>query len=552
MHQIALRCQDLTIGELSPAPHGEILLDSASCEGPTFAKCLCAIWTHGVQGLQTIGNQAGDEFMTSTQIEVKDYRYFAGNQWRKAADDQFFEVHEPYSGQLFARVAAGSRADAKAAVDAAATAFPAWADSTPATRANLFLKASEIVRRRRTEIAEILARETGSTISFSTFQMDLVAATLQQVAGWVYLPHGEVLATNQPGTHSIGVRRPLGVCASFTPWNGANILSWRAVISPVAAGNTVVVKPSEFAPVSAGIMLAEVAEEAGFPAGVINVVTHAPGAAAAIADEFFDRPEVRVINLIGGVKTARMLSERAGRTLKRTVLELGGFNPMIILDDVDMDYAVRTATFGSFFHQGQICLNTRRIIIQRKIADEFLEKFAARTKTLPSGDPQDPKTIIGPLITPAAVKLVDDRVKEAVAKGAMLHTGGAFEGQIYQPTILSNVALDTAIANEETFGPVVVVEAVDTPEEAVAAANRTLYGLTSSILAGNTYKAFELAPKVLAGIVNVNSPTVNDEIHAPMGGVRDSGWGRTGPRSLDDFSDLIWINSHSGQRLYPF
>jgi acyl-CoA reductase-like NAD-dependent aldehyde dehydrogenase len=299
-------------------------------------------------------------------------------------------------------------------------------------------------------------------------------------------------------------------------------------------------------------MLAEVAEEAGFPAGVINVVTHAPGAAAAMADEFFDRPEVRVINLIGGVKTARMLAERAGRLLKRTVMELGGFNPMIILDDVDVDYAVRTATFGSFFHQGQICLNTRRIIVQRKIAGEFLEKFVERTKTLPSGDPGNPKTIIGPLITPAAVKLVDDRVKEAIAKGAVLQAGGKFEGQIYQPTILTNVPLDAAIANEETFGPVVVVEVVDTAEQAVEAANRTLYGLTSSILAGDTYKAFELAPKILAGIVNVNSPTVNDEIHAPMGGVRDSGWGRTGPDSLKEFEDLIWINSHSGQRQYPF
>jgi acyl-CoA reductase-like NAD-dependent aldehyde dehydrogenase len=490
--------------------------------------------------------------MNPKQGDVKEYSYFAGNQWRRAADSQTFEVHEPYSGKLFARVAAGTRADARSAVDAAAKAFPAWAESTPAEKARLFLKASDIVRRRRTEIAEALARETGSTISFSTFQMDLVAATLQQVAGWVYLPKGEVLETNQPNTHSIGLRRPLGVCASFTPWNGANILSWRAVISPVAAGNTVVVKPSEFAPVSAGIMVAEVAEEAGFPAGVINVVTHAPGSAAGIADEFFDRPEVRVINLIGGVKTARMLTERAGRTLKRTVMELGGFNPMIILDDVDMDYAVRSATFGSFFHQGQICLNTRRIIVQRKIYDEFLGKFAARTKTLPSGDPLDPKTIIGPIITRDAVKMIDDRVKDALARGAKAHTGAKHEGQIYFPTILTDVPLDAAIANEETFGPVVVVEAVDTPEEAIAAANRTMYGLTSSIFSGNTYKALEMAPKVLAGIVNVNSPTVNDEIHAPMGGVRDSGWGRTGPRSLDDFSDLIWINSHSGQKQYPF
>jgi acyl-CoA reductase-like NAD-dependent aldehyde dehydrogenase len=483
---------------------------------------------------------------------VTEYRYFAGGQWRSAVGNRFFDVHQPYDQALYARVAAGGRAEAAIAVDAAAKAFAAWAQTTPAERARLFFKAAEIVKRRRAETAQILAQETGSTISFATFQQDLVAATIEQAAGWMYLPKGEVLASNAPGSHSIGVRRPLGVVASFTPWNGANVLSWRAVISPVAAGNTVVVKPSEFAPISAGLILAEIAEEAGFPPGVINVVTHAPGAAAEIADVFFESPEVRVINLIGGVKTARMLAKRAGETLKRTTMELGGYNPMIILDDVDVDYAVRSATFGSFFHQGQICLNTRRIIVQRKIAGEFLEKFVARTKSLPSGDPQDHRTIIGPLITPAAVKLVDDRVKEAVAKGAKLHTGGVFEGQIYQPTILSDVPLDSTVANEETFGPVVVVEVVDTPEEAVAAANRTMYGLTSSILAGDTYKAFELAPKILAGIVNVNSPTVNDEIHAPMGGVRDSGWGRTGPDSLKEFQDVIWINSHSGQRQYPF
>jgi acyl-CoA reductase-like NAD-dependent aldehyde dehydrogenase len=485
-------------------------------------------------------------------MSVRTYTYYAGGEWRPATSGRTFDVHQPFSGQLYAKVAAGGAEDARIAVQAAADAFPAWSQTTPAERAGLFLKAGEIVKRRRSEIAEVLARETGSTISFATFQQDLVAATLQQAAGWVFRSKGEVLQTNQPGLHSIGVRRPLGVVASFTPWNGANVLSWRAVISPVAAGNTVVVKPSEFAPISAGLMLAEIAEEAGFPKGVINVVSHAAGAAGEIADVFFESPDVRVINLIGGVKTARMLAERAGRTLKRTVLELGGYNPMLILDDVDVDYAVRTATFGSFFHQGQICLNTRRIIIQRKIYAEFLEKFVARTKTLPSGDPLNPKTLIGPLITRAALELVDGRVKEAVAKGATLHTGGTFEGLIYQPTILTDVPLDAAVANEETFGPVVVVEAVDTPEDAITAANRTMYGLTSSILAGDTYKAFEMAPKILAGIVNVNSPTVNDEIHAPMGGVRDSGWGRTGPESLNDFTDVIWINAHSDQHQFPF
>src|SRR6202171_3514848 len=219
--------------------------------------------------------------------EVRTYKYYAGGEWRPATSGKTFDVHQTFGGQLYAKVAAGGAEDARIAVQAAADAFPAWSQTTPAERASLFLKAGEIVKRRRAEIADVLARETGSTISFATFQQDLVAATIEQAAGWMYMPKGEVLETNIPGAHSIGVRRPLGVVASFTPWNGANVLSWRAVISPVAAGNTVVVKPSEFAPVSAGIMLAEVAEEAGFPAGVINVVTHAPGAGGAIGGALF-------------------------------------------------------------------------------------------------------------------------------------------------------------------------------------------------------------------------------------------------------------------------
>jgi len=419
------------------------------------------------------------------------YQWYAGGQWRDAPRLQpvrrFRAVHrQPVRPRPRLRLRV-----AKIAIAAANDAFPAWAGTPPAEKARLFFKAAEIVRRRRGEIAESLARETCSTIPFSTFQQDLVAAALEQAANWVYLPKGEVLQSNLPDTHSIGVRRPLGVVASFTPWNGANILAWRAVLNPLAAGCTVVVKPSEFAPISAGLVVAEIAEEAGFPPGVINVVPHAPGAAAALADEFFASDEVRCINLIGGVKTARMLAERAGRTLKRTVLELGGYNPMIILDDVD--YAVRMATFASFFHQGQICLNTRKIIIQRGIYDEFLSKFVERTRTLAAGDPLDPATIIGPLVTQAAVDLMDERVKEAVSLGATLHTGGTHEGLVYHPTILTDVPYEATASNEETFGPLVIVEPAGTPEDAVAVANRVHYGLTSTILAADTYKAFELA-----------------------------------------------------------
>jgi acyl-CoA reductase-like NAD-dependent aldehyde dehydrogenase len=491
--------------------------------------------------------------MTETitrSTDVRSYQWFADGQWRDGPG--VFDDFEPYTGAVYAHAPNCGATEAKIAIGAANAAFPAWADTPPVEKARLFFKAAEIVRRRREEIAEILARETGSTIPFSTFQQDLVAATLEQAANWVFLPKGEVLASNLPNTHSFGVRRPLGVVASFTPWNGANILSWRAVLNPLAAGCTVIVKPSEFSPISAGLMIAEIAEEAGFPPGVVNVVPHAPGAAGPIADEFFASNDVRCINLIGGVKTARLLAQRAGQTLKRTCLELGGYNPMLILDDVDVDYAVRMATFGSFFHQGQICLNTRKIIIQRGIYDEFLEKFVARTKTLPSGDPLDPHTIIGPLVHQGAVDVMDERINEAVKLGATLHTGGTHEGLVYQPTILTDVSYEATASNEETFGPLVIVEAVDTPEDAVAVANRVQYGLTSTILAGDTYKAFELAPKVLHGIVNVNSPTVNDEIHAPMGGVRDSGWGRTGPDSVNDFTDVIWINTTSSERQFPF
>ena len=311
-------------------------------------------------------------------------------------------------------------------MDAASQAFPGWSQTAPAERARLFLKAAEIVKRRRTEIAEVLARETGSTISFATFQQDLVAATLEQVAGWVYLPKGEVLESNVPGMHSIGVRRALGVVACFTPWNGANVLSWRAVISPIAAGNTVVVKPSEFAPISAGLMLAEVAEEAGFPAGVVNVVPHAPRSRRRHCRRVLRSPRGASHQPdrrrqdgthAGGARRAHLEAHRAGaRRLqpddhpRRRRRRLRG---------------PHARPSARFFHQGQICMNTRRIIVQREDRRRLPRAGSwLGPDSLPGGDPLDPKTIIGPLITRDAVKLIDDRVKEAVARGATVHTGG--------------------------------------------------------------------------------------------------------------------------------
>ncbi len=491
--------------------------------------------------------------MTSTIVRqnVPTFDHFVNGEWSPAGSGTHFDDYEPYTGELYAMVADCDRDDARRAIAAAQSAFAEWSELAPMKKVDLFLKAADIVDARRAEFALTLAKETGCTLFFANFQQDLVIQTLRQAANWVYQPKGDILQSDVPGTYSTAVRKPLGVVASFTPWNGANILSWRAVLAPIAAGNTVVVKPSELAPISAGLMVAQVAKEAGFPPGVINIVTHAPGKAAPIADEFFENPDVRCINFIGSVQTARMLAERAGRVLKRSVMELGGYNPMIILEDVDMDYAVRVAAFSAFFHQGQICMNARKILVHRSIYDEFLTKLTAKTKQLPQGDPEAPDTIVGPLITWDAVKLVHARVQDALDKGATLVTGGTYDGQVYAPTILTDVSDDAVASCEETFGPVTIVQPVDSAEEALDIANSSMYGLTSSILSGDTYRGFELAGKIKTGAVHVNIPTVDDEIQAPIGGVRDSGWGRTGPYCVDDFTDLIWINVQSGQRDLP-
>jgi acyl-CoA reductase-like NAD-dependent aldehyde dehydrogenase len=476
--------------------------------------------------------------------------YIAGR-WTDP-DARTFDDFDPYSGDVYARISAGGPDEARRAVAAADAAFPAWAALTPAEKQRLFLRAAAVVDERRAEIAETMARETGCTLPFADFQQDLVMAMLQHAAQWVYLPKGEVLQSDVAGTLSMTVRRPLGVVASFTPWNGANVLAWRAALLPLAAGNTVVMKPSEEAPISAGLIVAEIAEAAGFPPGVLNVVAHAPGEAGPIADVFFDSDEVRCINFIGSVPTGRMLAERAGRTLKRTVMELGGYNPMIVLADADLEYAVDVATFSAFLHQGQVCLNARKILVEDSLYDRFVERFTAKTRSLPVGDPREPSTVLGPLINDRARDMVHARVTDALTRGATLVTGGEFTGRVYQPTILVDVPEAATVSQEETFGPVVIVQRVRDADEALQIVNQSLYGLTSSIISGDTFRAMELAAQIKSGAVHVNIPTVDDEIQSPVGGVRDSGWGRSGPHAMDDFTDLVWINAQSGKRTLPF
>jgi acyl-CoA reductase-like NAD-dependent aldehyde dehydrogenase len=449
-------------------------------------------------------------------------------------------------------VPAGAREDARLAVEAAAAAFPAWAQAPPAQRQQIFLKAADILERRAEEVASWLIRETGSAFGFSMFQLHFVPGLFRQAAALAYAPIGEVIPSDT-GAFAMGLRRPVGVVGAIAPWNAALILSARSIAGPLALGNSVVLKPSEHSPYAGGLLWGEIFAEAGLPAGVLNIVTHAPGGAAPIGDEFVESPHVRRINFTGSSPTGRKLAEAAGRQLKRVVLELGGYNPLVVLADADIEYAVNAAAFGAFMHQGQICMSARRIIVERPIADAFVQKLVEKTKGLKTGNPGDHDTVIGPLISEDALELVRSRVEEAVVKGATVLAGGEAIGSCYQATLLADVPADSDFANHETFGPVAAIEIVDDADEAIARANATSYGLSAGIITTDTDRGLALAQQIEAGIVHVNDQTVGDEPQMPFGGVKDSGFGRFGGTAVvGEFTEVHWITVQSGSHPFPF
>jgi acyl-CoA reductase-like NAD-dependent aldehyde dehydrogenase len=351
----------------------------------------------------------------------------------------------------------------------------------------------------------------------------------------------------------MGLRRPAGVVGAFAPWNAALILSARSIAAPLALGNTVVLKPSEWAPVSGGLVWGEIFAEAGLPPGVLNIVTHAPGAAPPVVNAIIEHPAVRRLNFTGSSAVGRIIAEAAGRQLKRVVLELGGSNPLIVLADADLDYAVDASAWGAFLHQGQICMSARRIIVEQPIADEFVSRLTEKTGGLKAGDPKEHDTIIGPLISEQALETVRKRVDDAVAAGARVLAGGEAVGPCYQATLVADVPPDSELARIETFGPVAAVEVVDSPEAAVARANATAYGLSAGIITGDRDRGFALARQIESGIVHVNDQTVADEPQMPFGGVKDSGFGRFGGQAvIDEFTELRWVTVRSGTHPFPF
>lgn len=485
-------------------------------------------------------------------MTAKKYKMYIGGEWVEAASGQTFEDMNPYTGEVYAHLPAGKCEDARRAIEAAKKAFPEWANTPPSLKRKIFLKAADIMERRQDELVKAMMEEVGGTIGISMFQMFFVPGLYRMAAAAAYDVKGEIIPADHANSFFMAVRQPAGVVSCFGPFNVPYILCSRSFALPVAYGNTAVLKPSEEASVTGGILLAEIFEEAGLPPGVLNVITCSREDAVEVGDEMISNPAVRRISFTGSTEVGRIIAEKAGRHLKRAVLELGGKDPLIVLADADLDYAVEAAAWGAFMHQGQICMSTERIIVEKPIADRFTEKLKERALALPMGDPTNPATAIGPLINQRAVDLVHAHVQEAVAAGAELVCGGTHDNLIYHPTIVTDVKPDMRLFTDQTFGPVAPIVVVNDAEEALAVANNSKYGLSSGIITRDFTRALDLAMRLETGMVHIGDQTINDEPQAPFGGVKGSGYGRFGGQAaLDEFTELRWINVQRVPRTFP-
>jgi vanillin dehydrogenase len=484
-----------------------------------------------------------------TTEPVKTYSLYIDGKWSGAADGAVADDFNPATGALFARVAQAGRADALRAVEAAYKARESWARMIVSERAAILLRAADILATRVDEYREVLIDESGSTFGKSMFEVFYCIDLLRSAAGDARHIFGETLPHSMNGQVGMTIRQPLGVIGGIAPFNAPFLLAMKKVALALAAGNCFVLKPSEETPVI-GLKIAELFEAAGLPPGVLNVVT---GPARDVAGVLLSDPRVRMITFTGSTQVGKIIAVEAAKYLKKITLEMGGKNPLIVLRDADVDYAVRAGCFGIYFHQGQVCMANSRIIVEAPVFDEFCEKFAARAQTYKVGDPHDPQTVIGPLIRRTQCGFIDEQVKDAVAKGARVLTGGTHQDNFYQPTVVAGVTPDMRIYGEESFGPITSIIKAGSSEEALAIANDTSYGLASGIITNDLQKAMDLALRLESGMVHINDTTVADEPHVPFGGIKNSGVGREGGRySMEEMTELKWITVQLGQRQFPF
>jgi len=471
-----------------------------------------------------------------------------GGQARAASNGAVFERHNPSTGEVATRAAAATLDDVDAAIAAARDAFPAWSAMPPGARRALLLAAADRMEALRGRFVEAAVLEVGGAPVWYQFNVTLAANMLREAASMTTQIAGEVIPSDVPGSLAMGVRQPCGVVVGIAPWNAPIILGTRAVAMPLACGNTVVLKSSELCP-TLHRLIAQAFVDAGFPPGVVNLVSNAPDDAAQVVERLIAHPAVRRINFTGSTRVGRIIAQHAAKHLKPVLLELGGKNPIVVLDDADLDAAVEAAAFSAFFNQGQICMSADRILVDRKVAPAFIEKLAAKTATLNAAPSDAP---LAGMADPAAAARVDAMLQDARERGAQVIQSGGLDGNILQPAIVDQVRPEMRVYQEESFGPIVSVLRFDTDEEAIRLANDSEYGLSSAVFSRDIGRAMAVAQRIESGICHINGPTVHDEAQMPFGGVKGSGYGRFGGKAaIAEFTDLRWITVQTTPRHYP-
>lgn len=459
------------------------------------------------------------------------------------------EASAPATGEVIAAVASGQGADIDQAVSLAVEAQREWASRPAEARAEVMRRAAELLTEHQDVLVDWLVREAGSGQGKAAFEAGLVAAELHQAAATALMPYGRLLQSSHPRL-SVARRRPVGVVGVISPFNFPAILAARSVFPALALGNAVVLKPDPRTSVGGGLFLAALLEEAGLPAGLLSVVPGRVEAGSALVEH----PEVPVISFTGSTEAGRIIGERAGRLLKRAHLELGGNNAMIVLPGVDIAAAASAGAWGSFLHQGQICMTTGRHLVHTDIYDEYVATLSAKAAGLAVGDPAGGAPL-GPIIDAGQRDKVHALVTASIEAGARLETGGTYEGLFYRPTVLSAVAPEHPAFADEIFGPVAPVTRFETVDEAIDLVRRSDYGLSVGVLTTDPFAAYELADRIPSGIVHVNDQTVDDEAQAPFGGIGASGTGaRFGGHeaNIDAFTETQWVTVQSRIQAYPF
>jgi acyl-CoA reductase-like NAD-dependent aldehyde dehydrogenase len=451
---------------------------------------------------------------------------------------EYFIDRNPEDDSPYAKVAAANAADVERAVEVAHQAFASYRHTMAADREAWLSRAAAIIERRRQDFVDVLVDEVGSPFGKAHFEVQYAINCLRAAAGVARRVTGQTMPSDTPGRFSMSVREPIGVVASISPFNVPLLKNVKLSSTPLATGNTVVMLTSEEAPMVANL-LAEVYHEAGIPAGAFNVIT---GFGDKIGDVLTTHPLVKVVMFTGSSRIGKHIAGLCGPLMRRVVLELGGKSPMVVMADADLDAAVDAAAFSQFFFQGQACMASSRIFVERSVEAEFCRRFKAKAEALGMGDLRDPNTWVGPIISERQRQRVRTHIQDARTKGATILTGGNWIGNRCQPTILTGVEESMTVCREETFGPVTSIYPVADFEEAVTRANDTNFGLSSAIFTRDITRALQFAQRIKSGMVHINAPTIADEPHVPFGGTGDSGFGREGTDiDIDTFTEWKWI-----------